>query len=361
MAAMMDRAVYRIIDANFNRAREALRVMEEYCRFAVNNGTLSGRAKQLRHELCAAIGQLELGKLLAGRDTLGDVGVGQQVENQLQRATAAEAFTAGARRLTEALRALAEMAQGESKPVAAAIERLRYQAYTLEKDVVLFAQPVEKFHRVRLYVIVTSDLPAEILSLASRCAAGGADCLQLRAKNMPDDRLFAVAVEFVDICRDFGALSIINDRVDVACAAGAGGVHLGQNDLPVEQARRLQLSPLIIGKSTHDENELERAVDSLPSYVSLGPAFATTTKPRIEVAGLDYVRHGLERLAETGVSHVAIGGITHENVEQVLRAGAQRVAVCADVTEAPNPGDACRRLKDKIAGFFAERSEAKVR
>lgn len=350
----MDRAVYRIIDANFNRAREALRVMEEYCRFAVNNGTLSGRAKQLRHELCAAIGQLEQGKLLAGRDTLGDVGVGQRVENQLERATAAEAFTAGARRLTEALRALAEMVQAESKPVAAAIERLRYQAYTLEKDVVLFAGPVERFNRVRLYVIVTSNLPAEILSLASRCAAGGADAVQLRAKGMPDDRLFAVAVEFVDICRDLGALSIINDRIDIAAAAGADGVHLGQDDLPVEQARRLQLSPLIVGKSTHNDSELERAIRAMPSYVSLGPAFATATKPKIEVAGTDYIRHGLERLAETGVSHVAIGGITHENVELLLRVGVQRVAVCAAVTEAPSVGDACRRIKDKMAEFLPE-------
>ncbi len=349
----MDRAVYRIIDANFNRAREALRVMEEYCRFAVNNGSLSGRAKQLRHELCAAVGQLEQGKLLAGRDTLGDVGVGQRVENQLERATAAEAFTAGARRLTEALRALAEMVQAESKPVAAAIERLRYQAYTLEKDVVLFAGPVARFNRVRLYVIVTSNLPAEILSLASRCAAGGADAVQLRAKGMPDDRLFAVAVEFVDICRDLGALSIINDRIDIAAAAGADGVHLGQDDLPVEQARRLQLSPLIVGKSTHNDRELERAVGAMPSYVSLGPAFATVTKPKIEVAGPDYIRHGLERLAETGVSHVAIGGITHENVELLLRAGVQRVAVCAAVTEAPSPADACRRIKDKMAEFLS--------
>jgi thiamine-phosphate pyrophosphorylase len=352
MAGMMDRAVYRIIDANFNRAREALRVMEEYCRFAVSNGSLSGRAKQLRHELCAAIGHLEQGKLLAGRDTLGDVGVGQRVENQLERATAAEAFTAGARRLTEALRALAEMAQAESKPVAAAIERLRYQAYTLEKDVVLFAAPVERFNRVRLYVIVTSNLPAEILSLASRCAASGADCIQLRAKDIPDDRLFAVAVEFVDICRDLGALSIINDRIDVAAAAGADGVHLGQDDLPVEQARRLQLSPLIVGKSTHNDSELERAVGAMPSYVSLGPAFATATKPKTEVAGPDYIRHGLERLAETGVSHVAIGGITHENVELLLRAGVQRVAVCAAVSEAPSPADACRRIKDKMAEFL---------
>lgn len=348
----MEKAAYRIIDANFNRAREALRVMEEYCRFAVNSGALSGRAKQLRHELCAAIAQLDSCALLAGRDTLGDVGVGQKVENQLQRASLSDTFTAAAKRLPEALRALSETIQTENKPVAAAVERLRYEAYTLEKDVVLFAQPVEKFNRVRLYVIITSSLPAEILSLASHCAAGGADCIQLRAKDMPDDRLFAVAVEFVDICRDLGALSMVNDRIDIATASGADGVHLGQGDLPVEQARRLQLSPLIVGKSTHSESELERAIGSLPSYVSLGPAFATATKPKIETAGVNYVRQGLERLGETGVSHVAIGGITHENVELLLRAGVQRVAVCAAVTQAPSAGDACRRLKDKIAEFL---------
>jgi thiamine-phosphate pyrophosphorylase len=174
----------------------------------------------------------------------------------------------------------------------------------------------------------------------------------LRAKGMPDDRLFAVAVEFVDICRDLGALSIINDRVDIAATAGADGVHLGQDDLPIEQARRLQLSPLIVGKSTHNDSELERAVAAMPSYVSLGPAFATATKPKIETAGPDYIRHGLKRLAETGVSHVAIGGITHENVELLLRAGAQRVAVCGAVTEAPSPADACRRIKDKMVEFF---------
>ena len=78
------------------------------------------------------------------------------------------------------------------------------QAYTLEKDIVLFSEPVEKFNRVRLYVIITSNLPAEVLALASRCAAGGADCIQLRAKDIPDDRLFALSVEFVEICREMG-------------------------------------------------------------------------------------------------------------------------------------------------------------
>ncbi|MEN6338173.1 MAG: thiamine phosphate synthase, partial [Phycisphaerales bacterium] len=253
-----------------------------------------------------------------------------------------------------ALRALSEVIQTEDRAVAETVERLRYDSYTLEKDIVLFSEPVEKFNRVRLYVIITSSLPAEILALASKCATGGADCIQLRAKDVPDDRLFATAVELVEICREMGTLSIINDRADIAAAAGADGVHLGQNDLPVEQVRRIQLSPLIIGKSTHSHKELEAALPGLPSYVSLGPAFPTPTKPDIEIAGTDYVKQGLAMLAETGVGHVAIGGITIDNVEQVIRAGAQRVAVCATVTKAADPTEACQRLKDKLVKLLGE-------
>ena len=348
MGGVMERAGYRIVDANFNRAREALRVVEEYCRFALNCASLSERAKQLRHELSTAIGQLDAGRLLASRDTLGDVGVGQKVEGQLQRATLKDCFTAGAKRLTEALRALSETVQTEDNAGAKAIEQLRYQAYTLEKDIALFAEPAERFNRVRLYVMITSDLPGEILSLASQCAAGGADCIQLRAKSMPDDRFFAVAVEFVELCREMGTLSIINDRCDIGIAVGADGVHLGRNDLPVEQARRLALTPLIVGTSTHNDKELDDACGRLPTYVSLGPAFATPTKPALEVTGPAYIKQGLARLAGTGISHVAIGGITADNVEQVIAAGAERVAVCAAVTAAPDPAAACRRLKEKL-------------
>lgn len=216
----MERVAYRIIDANFNRAREALRVMEEYCRFGLNSASLSERTKRLRHELCAAVGRLDAGKLIAGRDTVGDVGVGQKVQGQHQRTTLKDCFTAAAKRLTEALRALSEVIQTEDRIVAETVERLRYDAYTLEKDIVLFSEPVEKFNRVRLYVIITSNLPAEVLALASKCATGGADCIQLRAKDVPDDRLFATAVEFVEICREMGTLSIINDRADIAARRG---------------------------------------------------------------------------------------------------------------------------------------------
>ncbi len=347
----MERAVYRIIDANFNRAREAIRVIEEFCRFSLNSAPLSERARQIRHELSAAIGKLDAGRLISSRDTLSDVGLGKKVEWQLARGNLKDCLTAGCKRLTEALRVLAEMTQTQDRSVAGIIENLRYTAYTLEKDIVLFSDAFEKFKGVRLYVIITSNLPADVISLACQCSAGGADCIQLRAKDIDDDKLLAIAVEFVQICKDAGVLGIINDRVDVAVAAGADGVHLGQSDLPVECARKLQLAPLIIGKSTHSLKKLRAACEERPTYAALGPVFPTETKPTAEAVGLDYVRQATGMLADTGICNVAIGGITLGNVEDVLRAGAKAIAVCAAVTRVSDPSAACRALKEKIVSF----------
>jgi len=348
---LMECAVYRIIDANFNRAREAIRVIEEFCRFALNSGPLAERAKQIRHELSSAIGRLDASRLISGRDTLGDVGVGRTVDNQLVRGELRDCFTAGCKRLTEALRVLAEMTQTLDRSVAETVEKLRYAAYTLEKDIVLFSDTSEKYKSVKLYIIITSNLPAEVISLAYKCVAGGADCIQLRAKAIEDDKLFAITVEFARICKEAGVLSIINDRVDVAAASGADGVHLGQNDLPVEQARKLQLTPLITGKSTHSPKQLRAACEERPTYAALGPVFATETKPTAPAVGLDYVRQAKKILDGTGIGNVAIGGITPDNVEDVLKAGATAIAVCAAVTKAGDPAVACRALKKKITAF----------
>jgi len=344
----MERAVYRIIDANFNRAREAIRIIEEFCRFALNSSSLTERAKQLRHELSAAIDKLDSSKLISSRDTLGDVGIGKTVDNQLQRNNLHSCFTAGCKRLTEALRALAETIQTINPSVAKTIENLRYASYTLEKDIVLFFDTTEKFKRVKLYVIISTGLPADVFSLAGRCVAGGADCIQLRAKGIEDDQLFALAAEFVQLCKNGGVVSMINDRVDIAVAAGADGVHVGQNDLPLEQVRKLQLSPLIMGKSTHSVEQLRAAIGQQSTYVSLGPVFATGTKPGAKPVGLEYVREATDILANTGIGHVAIGGITPDNVGEVLRAGAKSIAVCSAVTEAKDPAAVCRTLKKEI-------------
>ena len=331
-------------------------MVEEFCRFALNSAALTERAKKLRHELSACIGKLDTGQLLSSRDTLGDVGVGKTVDKQLERHSLKDCFTAGCKRLTEALRTLAEVTSAIGEPersVAETLEKLRFEAYALEKDIVLFSEPAEKFKRVGLYVIISSNLPADIISLAQKCVTGGADCIQLRAKDISDAKLFAVAVEFVKVCKADGVISVVNDRVDVAVASGADGVHFGQNDLPVEQVRRLQLAPLIIGKSTHSPEQLHAACGEYPTYVSLGPVFPTVTKPTAEPVGLDYVRQATKQLAGTGIANVAIGGITVDNVEEVLEAGADAIAVCSAITQAKDPTSVCRTLKNKITGSRA--------
>lgn len=350
----MERSSYRIIDANFNRAREAVRVVEDYCRFALNSEALAQRAKQLRHNLCTAVGGLDATRLIASRDTLNDVGVSAPVNNQMRRADLYDCFTAAAKRLPEALRTIAEVAQTLNPAVALKIEDLRYTAYTLEKDIMLFCSGVEKFKRVKLYIIITigsNSSELEVLKLTNSCITGGADCIQLRAKNIEDDVFFDIAEEFVKVCRRENVISIINDRADIAIAATASGVHLGQDDLPVEKVRYLQFTPLIIGKTAHSQQQLTEAASEMPTYVSVGPVFTTSTKPELTPVGLDYVANAVKLLEPSGVNHIAIGGITLKNIESVLRAGAKRIAVCSAVTEASEPSVVCNALKEKITAF----------
>lgn len=342
---MIEKSVYRIIDANFNRAREALRVIEEYCRFVLNHGDLSARAKHLRHQLSQSVGQIPPIRLLTSRDSAGDVGAETQVEGQHRRRSLTDCLTAGNNRLSEALRALAESIQIIDPILARIIERLRFQGYELAKDIAILGIPSQRYQAVRLYVLISEHQPEKVLTLTRQCITGGADCIQLRVKGLSDLALLGLARPFVELCAEAGIISIINDRIDIAVAAGAGGVHLGANDLSVETARQLQTEPLVIGCTSHSMEELKAACKMRPTYIALGPAYATITKPDLPTAGLEYIRQGVDALKDTPIGHVAIGGITLKNVSKVIRAGAQTVAVCAAVTHAADPSKACQAFR----------------
>jgi thiamine-phosphate pyrophosphorylase len=352
----MERAAFRIIDANFNRAREAIRVMEDFCRFYLNSSVLSGRCKKLRHDLSAAIAMLDSGKLIANRDTLSDVGTTIRVEGQLVRGHLKDCATAAGKRLTEALRSIAEAAQTISHPLAAAVESLRYEAYTLEKDIFISGSVREKFKSVQLYALITADFPADIIRLVQACCSGQADCIQLRVKTMPDDQLFACTAEVAGICRNSGVISIMNDRIDIAVAAGCDGVHLGQHDLPLDAARKVAASPMLFGISTHNLDELISAIETGADYVSIGPAFSSDTKPQLEVAGLGYIEKASGISQAAGVPHVAIGGITLDNVEKVVAAGANAIAVSSAIVTAADSASVCREFKQKMIAAKRDKS-----
>ncbi len=344
----MDRASYRIIDANFNRAREALRVTEEYCRFCLDSKPLAETAKSMRHQLSSAAAKIDPGRLIAARDTEADVGTDITVTDQLHRQNLTQSFTAAAKRLSEALRVLAETAQPINEESAKRFEQLRYKAYTFEKQVMLFADASQRFKKVKLYVLISNLPPVDVLAMTQYCIAGGADCIQLRLKEMSDSDMFALAEQFTKLCSEKAVISIINDRPDIAIACGADGVHLGQDDLPARVVTKLQQRPMITGISTHSLEQLKQAIDQRPTYAALGPVFTTETKPSAKAVGLEYVRRGAAELQNTGIASIAIGGIDQNNVESVMQAGASAVAVSAAVTRLPDPTAACRKLKEKI-------------
>jgi thiamine-phosphate pyrophosphorylase len=194
---------------------------------------------------------------------------------------------------------------------------------------------------------------ADLATFAEAAISGGVDVIQLRDKGSAGERSFGpleamqelAALEVLaDVCRRHGALLAVNDRADLAAAAGADVLHLGQNDLPVAIARRIVGPDMIVGRSTHDRNQaLSAASEPAVDYFCTGPCWPTPTKPGRPAAGLDLVR-------ETSAARVdrpwfAIGGIDVGRLPEVLRAGATRVVVVRAITEAEDPFAAARALQ----------------
>jgi thiamine-phosphate pyrophosphorylase len=170
---------------------------------------------------------------------------------------------------------------------------------------------------------------------------GGCRMVQLREKEWPSGRLLPLAERLRDRCRRAGVTFVVNDRVDLAVAVGADGVHLGQDDLPPRVARPLLRPGMILGRSTHTVEQATRARDDAADYIAVGSMFETATKPDFELVGPDLLRR-IRPLTTRPL--VGIGGITHDNVADVIRAGADGVAVVSAVCGAPDPAAATRRF-----------------
>ena len=200
-----------------------------------------------------------------------------------------------------------------------------------------------------LYLVATprTGMPeGEFLERVHAALEGGVDILQLRCKEWDARPYLRLAERVGQLARDAGVPFIVNDRPDVALAAGADGVHLGQEDLPVAWARRIAPS-LLIGRSSHEPAHAEQAIVEDASYFAVGPVWDTPTKPGRRAAGLSYVRDVASRSID--VPWFAIGGITLDNVHEVLDAGATRVAVVRAVLDARDPAEAARGFADALA------------
>lgn len=336
----------RIIDVNLNRTREALRVIEDYARFVLDDADATEAVKRCRHQVRAVIEAAGADALLAGRDIVSDVGRDLKTPGELERGSAEDVVRAAFGRLSETARVLGEYGKLVSAAAATAAEALRYRCYELEQRVVLRGTLRRRFGEVRLYVLLTEALcQGPWQQTAEAAIRGGAGCLQLREKQLSDRELMDRARRLRELTAESGVLLAINDRPDIARLARADIVHVGQDDLSVREARRIAGANLLVGKSTHTLDQFEAALAEEPDYLSVGPMFPTGTRPQEHVAGPQTLAAARPRAA---LPLVAIGGITPQNVGPVMGAGADCVAVCAAVIAAEDVEAAARTLRAAI-------------
>lgn len=344
--------------------------MEDLSRFVLGDAELQSRAKRLRHGLVSSVREAGLDgvALLAARDVAGDPGTGVSTPTEMRRANASELAAANAARLSEALRAIEEASKSLAAPgLAAAMERLRYEAYELDRSLRL-RLPTGRAPQWRLCVLITESLCTRHAwqRVAEWAIEGGADCLQLREKNLEGGELLARARWLVELagrverrgrgeeegrgkCDGGGVSVIVNDRPDIALLAGATGVHVGQRDLSVADVRRVAGHRLLVGVSCASVEQARRAASAGADYLGLGPMFASQTKPKPELAGPELVRGVVGEPVAGVLPHLAISGIAPGNVGELVRAGVRGVAVSSAVCSSEDPAGACRAILARLS------------
>ena len=334
--------VLRVLDAALNRGREGLRVVEDYVRFVLDDVHLTDQMKRLRHDLAAATSRVSVGRRLAARETRADVGTGLSVASERRREDLQGVLSANFTRLEESLRTLEEFGKIFDPRLAAELEQLRYRTYTLQRAVEITSDSLERLARAQLYVLIDGGPSQEqFTALVRSLVEAGVHVLQLRDKTLDDRRLLERARQLRRLTHRNDTLFVMNDRPDLAALARADGVHVGQEELTVKDARTIVGPDALVGVSIHSIEQARQAVLDGAGYLGVGPVFASGTKRFEEFPGLDLLR---AVAGEVRLPAFAIGGITRENLPEVLGAGFRRIAVSGAITTSPDPAAAAREL-----------------
>jgi len=338
-----------MIDANADRCAEALRAVGDIARFALDDRALAEQWRSIRGELWAVFktipGLQDRG--LECRDSSGDVG---REFKTARHQDLLDLARANIHRAQESLRVLEESFRSLDAGAVASFSRLRYRCYDLEPPMMAGLRQWSHARKLDfgLYVVLGREFSQgrDFAEVTEKAIAGGAGAIQLRDKDLPKRELLCWAYRLREITRERGVVFILNDHIDIALAVGADGVHLGQDDFPIPEARRIAGPDFILGASTHSLEEAKRAVEEGASYINIGPIFPTQTKKgAVHPVGPDLITQ-----IDSVLHHpfTVMGGIKINNVDEVLRRGARRIAVVTAVVGAEDIAAAARQFKDKI-------------
>jgi thiamine-phosphate pyrophosphorylase len=336
----------RIVDANFNRTGEGLRVLEEFARLVLNDTALTQQLKNMRHFILKISVDLQK-QLLKARDAAGDVGSSMDVPGEEKGRDTAEAIAANARRVQESLRVMEEIAKTPGLPLdTEAYRKARFELYTIEKELISKVLRKDKLQKLKgLYVVVDTEWlkGRKHIEVTEQAIRGGAGVVQLRCKEGSTGEFLRMAKDIKQICVEHGILFIVNDSLEVALASNADGLHIGQDDLPAATARKLIPIDMILGVSVNTVAEAGTALADGADYLGVGAIYSTATKEAAKAVGVGRIKE-IKKVLDLPI--VAIGGINKNNLKEVIRAGAGSAAVISAVLGADDIEKATRLLVD---------------
>jgi thiamine-phosphate pyrophosphorylase len=333
----MDAQPMRMLDANFNRVAEGLRVVEDLFRFCFDHGDIQARLKGVRHRLMV---QAPAEGSELWRRALEDVGFRAEDAWEKDRNGTRDLLRANFKRAQQGLRCLEELFKMDRPAAAREIKALRYEVYDIEGVALAW---IERPQLAQGLYLILSEPAAGYRILARMAVAAGLPAIQLRYKGSDMHRCLSLAKGLREITKDTRTHLIVNDRPDVALLADADGVHLGQQDLPPEAIRRLIGPRKLVGLSTHNLDQVRRAARLPVDYIGFGPLYPTTSKRQPDpVTGQDLY---LEARRISSHPVVAIGGLNASRLARLGTAACPHPAMLGAVANASDPQAAMRAIQ----------------
>ena len=336
-----DLRIFQIIDANLDRAREGLRVLEDWARFGLGDNEFVIKIKNFRQLL----GKNHLKIYKQSRNYTVDQCKGITHSEQFKRKTPEQIICSNACRVQEALRVVEEFSRLHNHQLSEIASEIRFEIYTLEVELLSLskrkksAQIIKENH---LYVI--TDQKEKLTEIIEGLLIAGVKIIQHRFKRGTDKDHLEEAIKIKNLCKSYNSLFIINDRVDIALASNADGIHLGQDDLDLKTARKLLGYSKIVGISANNAIDISNALREGCDYIGIGPVFETTTKKNKKPLGIENIKTLTKDL---NIPWFAIGGIKSSNILYLKRNGFKKFALVSQLMNSEDPKeDAIMILKE---------------
>jgi len=342
--------ILRIIDANFNRTREGLRVIEEAIRFVYQNEKILKEIRKIRHEISVKIFKFfPPEKLKSSRFIREDKGKSLDIKKKINFKKVVETNFL---RVEESLRCLEEYSKIINSDAFGFFHNIRFKIYEMEKKIITYLSR-KKIKVPFVYVILNlKEKDENFLKFVKEVLDGKPDIIQLRYKGENIKYFLETAKKLKKIMPD-EIIYIINDRVDIGFLSESDGVHLGQNDINIEDARKL-IPEKILGISVSNFEEVKKVKNKDIDYIAVGSIFKSPTKPEKKIVGTGIFKKIKEDIS---IPVVGIGGINIENAEKVIEEGADGIAVISAVENAEHPKKVIERLKEEVNKGWKKRKK----